>query len=315
MTKSDIPFGFSGGLRFDIKRGGVSLGSETLERGTYSLGATSDADIVLPVGPQTRWMNISVKQEGPIQTVVVVSTIVGLCLNGLPMEPGTPTFLSLPVELMFDREGIVFALRHEAPPSASRQAVQRYLSQAVRTLLPSVGSITFGTLLLKCGLSLAVLSAAFAIVYAASAHQTAPADENVTTSAKASPVSSNSDSAALLKSLIRRADLANVVTVSTDASGIVLSGTLSRDQGQRLHEVLAPVAAKSFQLDIRPLPADAPGRHLIAAVDRTKRKSVIGSDGRAREVGETIGDGWRIEAIEAGKIILRRAPFAVAISY
>lgn len=112
-----------------------------------------------------------------------------------------------------------------------------------------------------------------------------------------------------LRRRLTQADLISRIQLADEPRGVVATGTLPRSHTARWREILTEVRARStvpLIADIAPVPEEADGRAEIAGVMLEPHRFVMGQDGRARNEGEELPSGWRIEAISTNDVTLAR---------
>lgn len=239
------------------------------------IGGDPASDIVVPGSPWPRLCEVSIQRRFGRSSIVARAGVEGLFGNRALLPVGEARPVGERLDLSAGTIRIV-ALAPSAP-------------------LPR--PIKLAALSLAAGGALATLAALLS--------SAPPETPSIAAAAPRIEVAARRDSTeATVTRLLGAIDVASPVKVEQSAGIVVVSGSVTETEHARIVETLARGAAGSqpVRLDLEP----APVSRLIAAVSILPRRFVIGRDGRRYGVGETLGEGYRVERIDAERVTVSK---------
>jgi hypothetical protein len=300
MGAGSDPGDSSAPLRMRVEVKGFPPSLKSLSPGNYTLGASSDCDLIIPEAPSDEIALLHVRSGSEPHELVALSR--GITLNGQPFG------LQQRVPLMAETTLQVGGARITFTPRVNNFQRAGHFLHNVK--LPT--SLTTPTALFLVALVLS-LTAWFSSGdapprqsdYSYSVPTTrAPSIGAVSASAR---LSTPDETATELNRLFRAADLASQVNAKPEGAEVLVTGAVDGHAEQRMNEILQLVGARTRVLirsGVRPDTTtliDA-----ISGVALTPSRYIVLRDGERYRVGELMPNGWSVESIEDHQVIIAR---------
>lgn len=316
-------------LRVIVEVPGLPPSSRDLGLGQHVLGASPDSDLILPDISDARLASLRYAVGPRGAAVVLMPESNRIARDGELLPAGQPVVLSGTTR--FEVEGVLLTI--EPPPgivstvradagaaaapatgdrfAASRDTAAEWFKRvgAGAQGLPA-RSVVRDMRGPAIALFVALLSALAAFWLQGGSNGAAEAARRTGAAVAVADVARLTGQAEVVAEIKRRllsADLAERITIVPGPKEIVLEGAVGIREEKRLVEVLAAVRARTdiiINSKVKPDPS-AIGRS-ISAVALAPKPFVVFRDGERYKVGDTLPSGWKIENIQAGKVIVTR---------
>ncbi|HRJ69013.1 MAG TPA: EscD/YscD/HrpQ family type III secretion system periplasmic domain-containing protein [Beijerinckiaceae bacterium] len=307
--------------RVEILSGGTLAGYRDLPEGVYRIGARSDCDLVVPEAKTPHIATLKIEKDAAGRwTLSLVPFIEGMQLEGKPLAAFNPVKLVGASALRLDQTtlrisplgiaGTLGDIARSAGQKVREGAASGHLGSlqgppVARVDLPRLPEIKARPLLLVAGfLFLAALLSSFWDAFGASVLRPILGGGGTTTETR---IEDAGDTLKLVRQQLATADLADHVKARLDGKAVLLEGTLTERQEDR-YRALLPGLRRRTAVEIlsHVRPVALPLHSQIAGVALEPVPMLIMQGGERFQVGDTLPQDWRVEAITAQGIVLSR---------
>jgi hypothetical protein len=278
-------------FHFKVSEEGEVLFERGFQPGEYLIGASLEADIVIPELGEDEMASLHLERSGSGTGLIRLNALdEGVRARGRKLESGETSIF--PSRAAFHIESFDFSVEYVAPSNG--------------LVLPGAGPV-----LLIAGALLAG-SAAYLTSRTGEGQDYARTSPSLTNplngsgEAPQTPQQRLANAETDLKSRLIASNLSPPLTVSRERATLVVTGTVTADERARVSEIISSFRQRIAVPIELVLSSDPDPAQFIVGVALKPETYILGRDGRRYTLRQRLPDGGLIEAIDATSVLIDR---------